>query len=60
MDNTTNIAALIVLTLLLGGVIVFYKDSIPQKLKRGLATAAAVMLLLAFILTVYTLFTMGS
>lgn len=58
--NTTNIAALLILTLLLGAVIVFYKDSIPPKLKRGLAISAAVMLLLSFILTVYTLFSMGS
>ncbi|GGN91398.1 hypothetical protein [Saccharibacillus kuerlensis] len=60
MNDTTNLAILIVLTLLLGGVVVFYKDTIPQKLKRGLAIAVALMLLLTFIMTAYTLFTMGS
>lgn len=58
--NTTNIAALLILTLLLGGVVVFYKDTIPPKIKRGLAIATAVMLMISFILTAYTLFSMGS
>ncbi|MCQ4087006.1 hypothetical protein [Saccharibacillus sp. JS10] len=58
--NTANIAALLILTLILGAVIVFYKDSIPAKLRRGLAISAAVMLMISFILTVYTLFSMGT
>ncbi|MDO3410916.1 hypothetical protein QWJ34_14185 [Saccharibacillus sp. CPCC 101409] len=54
----TNVAVLVVLTLILGAVVVFNKDSIPPKLRRGLAAASALLLLISFILTVYTLFTM--
>ncbi|MFU1795731.1 hypothetical protein [Paenibacillus azoreducens] len=36
------------------------RNSVPQKLKRGLAGTAAFMILIAFILIVYSLFKMGS
>ncbi|MWV43809.1 hypothetical protein GRF59_09190 [Paenibacillus sp. HJL G12] len=44
----------------LGAVLIMMRNSVPQKLKRGLASIAAVMILFAFFLIVYSLFTMGS
>jgi hypothetical protein len=36
------------------------KDTIPPKLKRGMAIFALIMILVAFFLIVYNLLTMGS
>lgn len=44
----------------LGAVLILMKNSVPPRLKRGMAGTAAVMILIAFILIVYNLFTMGS
>ncbi|GIP27673.1 hypothetical protein J23TS9_28030 [Paenibacillus sp. J23TS9] len=44
----------------LGAVLIMMRNSVPQKLKRGLASIAVVMILFAFFLILYSLFTMGS
>ncbi|MEC0369065.1 hypothetical protein [Paenibacillus chibensis] len=44
----------------LGAVLIMMRNSVPQKLRRGLASIATVMILFAFFLIVYSLFTMGS
>ncbi|MED5019688.1 hypothetical protein P9847_20540 [Paenibacillus chibensis] len=44
----------------LGAVLIMMRNSVPQKLRRGLASIATIMILFAFFLIVYSLFTMGS
>ncbi|MGN7355755.1 hypothetical protein ACTHPF_00205 [Paenibacillus sp. SAF-054] len=58
MDNNNLI--FIISAFCLGIVLILMRNSVPQKLKRGLATIAVVMILFAFFLIVYSLFTMGS
>ncbi|MDR0270612.1 hypothetical protein [Paenibacillus sp.] len=50
----------IISTFCLGAVLIMMRDSVPQRLKRGLAGSAVFMILIAFFLIVYSLFTMGS
>ncbi len=59
MDNNSNLI-FIISAFCLGIVLILMRNSVPQKLKRGLATIAVVMILFAFFLIVYSLFTMGS
>lgn len=49
----------IVAAFLLGFVIITKKDSIPDKLRRPLAIAALIMVVLAFILILYSMVSLG-
>ncbi|MBE9914358.1 hypothetical protein G8C92_09980 [Paenibacillus donghaensis] len=55
-----SILIFIISAFCLGAVLIMMRNSVPQKLKRGLAGTAAFMILIAFILIVYSLFNMGS
>ncbi|BFH64243.1 hypothetical protein PAJ34TS1_48350 [Paenibacillus azoreducens] len=55
-----SILIFIISAFCLGAVLIMMRNSVPQKLKRGLAGTAAFMILIAFILIVYSLFKMGS
>ncbi|MFS0722928.1 hypothetical protein [Paenibacillus sp. 1P07SE] len=58
--NTTATAIFIVSAFVLGGVIMLYRESIPARLRRGMAIASILLIAFAFFLIVYSLFTMGS
>ncbi|MFD1135521.1 hypothetical protein [Paenibacillus urinalis] len=49
----------IVAAFLLGFVIITKRDSIPDKLRRPLAIAALIMVVLAFILILYSMVSLG-
>lgn len=55
-----SVLIFIILAFCLGAVLIMKKDTIPPKLKRGMAIFAIVMILIAFILIVYSLLNMGS
>ena len=58
--NTTESAIFIISAFVLGGVIMLYRESIPARLRRGLALTAIFLIAFAFFLIVYSLFMMGS
>ncbi|MCM3127227.1 MULTISPECIES: hypothetical protein [unclassified Paenibacillus] len=60
MDVGMNYVIFIVAAFLLGFVIIAKRDSIPDKLRRPLAIAALLMVVLAFILIVYSMVSLGS
>ncbi|THF79941.1 hypothetical protein [Cohnella fermenti] len=57
-DNPTLIFALA--AFVLAAVLIWQRDNIPQKLKRGMAIISLVLVAFAFFLIVYTVFTAGS
>ncbi|WP_080840640.1 hypothetical protein [Cohnella massiliensis] len=57
-DNPTLIFAIVVFCL--GAVLIWQREYIPQKLKKPLAIFAALMILFAFGLIVYTFFALGT
>lgn len=50
----------IILAFVLGGVLVIGKNSIPPSLKRWMALTAIIMILIAFLLIVFSFLNMGS
>ncbi|GBF72860.1 hypothetical protein PA598K_01135 [Paenibacillus sp. 598K] len=58
--NTTTSVIFIVSAFVLGGVIMLYRESIPDKLRRPLALSAIGLIAFAFFLIVYSLFSLGS
>ncbi|MEK5060353.1 hypothetical protein ACFSVM_05625 [Paenibacillus shunpengii] len=60
MDVGMSYVIFIVAAFLLGFVIITKRDSIPDKLRRPLAIAALLMVVLAFILIVYSMVSLGS
>ncbi|GAB6988619.1 hypothetical protein [Paenibacillus pini] len=56
----SSILIFVILAFALGAVVVLKKDEIPPRLKRGLALSAIVMILIAFILILYSMLTLGS
>ncbi|OAB32878.1 hypothetical protein [Paenibacillus glacialis] len=50
----------IILAFALGGVLIMGKNSIPPSLKRWMALTAIVMILIAFILILFSFLNMGS
>lgn len=52
--NTESLAIYIIVVLCLGTVLVMSRDRVPQRLKRGLALTAAIMIFLAFVFIIYT------
>ncbi|GIO52596.1 MULTISPECIES: hypothetical protein [Paenibacillus] len=55
-----SVLVFVILAFCLGAVLIMRKDTIPPKLKRGMAIFALIMILVAFFLIVYNLLTMGS
>ncbi|GIO62616.1 MULTISPECIES: hypothetical protein [Paenibacillus] len=55
-----SVLVFVILAFCLGAVLIMKKDTIPPKLKRGMAIFALIMILVAFFLIVYNLLTMGS
>ncbi|UNK17087.1 hypothetical protein MNQ98_21750 [Paenibacillus sp. N3/727] len=58
--NYTNAVIFIILAFSLGLIMIMNKDSIPQKIRRGMALTAVGLILFAFYIIVYSLYTMGS
>lgn len=59
MDINSSLLTFIISSFALGIVLILTKDRIPQKVKRGSAIAATAMITVAFILLLYSLFTLG-
>ncbi|REK77487.1 hypothetical protein [Paenibacillus paeoniae] len=60
MDPMTSSVIFIIAAFSLGAVIVMKRDTLPPKLRRGMAIISIAMIAFAFFLIVYSLFTMGS
>lgn len=58
--DSSNAFIFIILAFSLGIVLILGRESIPAKLKRGMALIAALMIGFAFFLIVYFLFNMGA
>lgn len=58
--DTTTIFIFIILAFVLGGILAWKKDTIPQRLRRTLALVALVFILFAFFLIVYSFASAGS
>lgn len=58
MDAST-IFIFIILAFVLGGILAWKKDTIPQQLRRTLALIALLFIVFAFFLIVYTFATAG-
>jgi uncharacterized membrane protein len=50
-----NLTIYVISVLCLGAVLIMAKDRVPQKLKRGMALTAVMMILLAFVFIIYSL-----
>ncbi|MBH5318216.1 hypothetical protein I6N90_10390 [Paenibacillus sp. GSMTC-2017] len=59
MDATTSII-FIIAAFSLGAILVMKRDTLPPKLKRGMALVSILLIAFSFFLIVYSLFTMGS
>ncbi|RIX54054.1 hypothetical protein D3P08_07320 [Paenibacillus nanensis] len=59
MDMATSTIIFIIAAFALGAVTIMKRDSLPPKMRRGLALISLVMIAFAFFLIVYALFTMG-
>lgn len=59
MDSSKNLIFIIV-AFALGAVLVMGKNSVPPSLRRWMALTAIVMILIAFILIVFSFLNMGS
>ncbi|WP_334073356.1 MULTISPECIES: hypothetical protein [Paenibacillus] len=59
MDNS-NLFIFIVCAFALGVVLILSKNNIPPRFRRGFALTAVIMIAAAFILMIYSLFTMGT
>jgi hypothetical protein len=58
MDSSSYLI-FIICAFCLGLVLILSKNSVPPKLKRGLATTAIVMIVAAFALIVYSFWNLG-
>lgn len=56
----SNAVIFIILAFSLGLIMIMNKDRIPSKIRRGMALTSIALILFAFIIIVYSLFTMGS
>lgn len=56
----TNAVIFIILAFSLGLIMIMNKDRIPQKIRRGMSLTAIALILFAFCIIVYSLFTLGS
>lgn len=60
MMDYTNAVIFIILAFSLGFIMIMNRDRIPTQLRRGMALIAAVMVLFAFYLIVYSFLSSGS
>ncbi|SYX85223.1 hypothetical protein [Paenibacillus alvei] len=59
MNSSTNLI-FILLAFSLGVILVWKRDTLPEKLRRPLAITALCLITFAFFLIVYSLFALGS
>ncbi|GIO84294.1 hypothetical protein J25TS5_12260 [Paenibacillus faecis] len=59
MDNS-NLFIFIVCAFALGVVLILSRNNVPPRLRRGFALTAVIMVAVAFILMIYSLYTMGT
>ncbi|MFF2910460.1 MULTISPECIES: hypothetical protein [Bacillales] len=52
--NTENLTVYTIVVLCLGAVLIMSRDRVPQRLKRGMALTAAIMIFLAFVFIIYS------
>lgn len=60
MNEATSSLIFIILAFSLGAILVMKRDTLPPRLKRGLALSAIVMIAFAFFIIVYSFYRMGS
>ena len=53
--NTESLMIYIIAVLCLGAVLVMSRERIPQRLKRGMALTAAIMIFMAFVFIIYSM-----
>ncbi|CAM2960577.1 hypothetical protein PASE110613_09700 [Paenibacillus sediminis] len=58
--DSASVVIFIIAAFCLGAVLILMKDTIPSKLKRGMAGTAIAFILFAFFLIVYNLLNFGS
>lgn len=56
--DSSNLVIFTISSFALGAILLMTKNSVHPKFKRGLATAAVFMIAVAFIMVIYTLFTL--
>jgi len=59
MDNS-NLFIFMVCAFALGVVLILSRNNVPPRLRRGFALTAVIMVAVAFILMIYSLYTMGT
>lgn len=59
MDNS-NLFIFMICAFALGVVLILSRNNVPPRLRRGFALTAVIMVAVAFILMIYSLFTMGT
>lgn len=59
MDNS-NLFIFMICAFALGVVLILSRNNVPPRLRRGFALTAVIMVVVAFILMIYSLFTMGT
>lgn len=59
MDMMTSSVIFIIAAFALAAVTIMKRDTLPPKMRKGLALISLVMIVFAFFLIVYSLFTMG-
>nr|WP_232275016.1 hypothetical protein [Paenibacillus sp. 481] len=57
--NSFNTIAFIVLAFILGGLLIWKKDTVPVPLRRWMAICSLVFIVFAFFLIVYSAFNLG-
>lgn len=60
MDAMTSSIVFIIAAFSLGAIVVMKRDTLPPKMRRGMALISIALIAFAFFLIVYSLFTMGS
>lgn len=59
MDNS-NLFIFMICAFALGVALILSRNNVPPRLRRGFALTAVIMVAVAFILMIYSLFTMGT
>lgn len=50
----------VIVAFCLGGILILYKNNIPPKLKKWLAIWSITLIIVAFAIIIYSLFTLGT
>jgi hypothetical protein len=58
--DPTTIIIFIIAAFSLGAILIMKRDSLPERMRRGLALIAIVLIAFAFFLIVYSFFSMGT